>query len=319
MIAMSVREAPETPTGGQPRREIGVPTVSVIIPSLNAAPYIRAAIGSVLAQTHPVLEIIVADGGSNDGTQEIVAGYGEPVRLLDQRKAGRKGIAAGRNLGIEAASGEWLAFLDADDWWDARKTAEQLAAIEKCPGAALSYTGVCTVMEESGERQVHTPLSPGAIWPRLRWNNALGASTVLARRSAMIALGCFREDLIGFEDWEMWVRMRLHHSFACCPEPLSFYRILPHGISHNLQKHLDGIPQVCGSTMVAGLTGWRRWVVQRRLWAAQLYGAVVIAREYRAPQAMSLLWRSLAHWPFPAFLPIRYKALLIMLVRRGTG
>jgi len=316
MIAMSAREVPETPTGGQPPREIGIPAVSVIIPSLNAAPYIRAAIDSVLAQTHPVLEIIVADGGSRDGTQEIVAGYGEPVRLLDQRKAGRKGIAAGRNLGIEAASGEWLAFLDADDWWDARKIAEQLAAIEKCPGAALSYTGVCTVMEESGERQVHTPPSPGAIWPRLRWNNVLGASTVLARRSAMIELGGFREDLIGFEDWEMWVRMRLHHSFACCPEPLTLYRILPHGVSHDLQKHLDGIPQVCRSTMVAGLTGWRRWVVERRLWAAQLYGAVVIAREYRAPQAMSLLWRSLAHWPFPAFLPVRYKALLIMLVRR---
>jgi len=137
--------------------------VSVVIPSLNAAPYIRAAIDSVLAQTHPVLEIIVADGGSKDGTQEIVAGYGEPVRLLDQRKAGRKGIAAGRNLGIEAASGELVAFLDADDWWDVRKTAEQLAAIEKCPGAALSYTGVCTVLEESGERQLHTPLSLSLI------------------------------------------------------------------------------------------------------------------------------------------------------------
>ena len=254
MIAMSVREAPETPAGGQPRREIGVPTVSVIIPSLNAAPYIRAAIDSVLAQTHPVLEIIVADGGSKDGTQEIVAGYGEPVRLLDQRKSGRKGIAAGRNLGIEAAWGDWLAFLDADDWWDPRKTAEQLVAIEKCPGAALSYTGVCLVSEESGERQLHSPLSPSAIWPRLRWKNAVGASTVLARRNAMIGLGGFREDLIGFEDWEMWVRMRLHHSFACCPEPLSFYRILPHSVSHDVQKHLDGIPQVCQSS---GQNVWR--------------------------------------------------------------
>jgi glycosyltransferase involved in cell wall biosynthesis len=286
---------------------------------LNAAPYIRAAIDSVLAQSHPVLEVFVVDGGSEDGTREIVAGYGEPVKLLDQRKAGRKGIAAGRNLGSEAASGEWLAFLDADDWWDARKIAEQLAALAKCPGAALSYTGVCVVTEESGERQLYTPLSPSAIWPRLRWSNAVGASTVLARRSAMTALGGFREDLIGFEDWEMWVRMRLHHSFACCPEPLSFYRILPHSISHDVQKHLDGIPQVCRSTMVAGLTGWKRWVVERRLWAAQLYGAAVIARENGAPRAMSLLLRSLANWPSPTFLPIRYKALLSMLVRGAPG
>lgn len=293
----------------------GIPTVSVIIPSLNAAPYLRVAIDSALAQTHRVLEVIVVDGGSQDGTQEIVAGYGGSVRLVDQRKTGRKGIAAGRNLGLESASGEWVAFLDADDWWDPRKIAEQLAALEKSPVAALSYTGVCLVSEESGERQLHTPLSPDEMWPSLRWKNAVGASTVLARRSAMSELGGFREDLVGFEDWEMWVRLRLHHPFACCPAPLSFYRILPHSVSHDVQKHLDGIPQVCESTMVAGLSGWGRWVVVRRLWASQLYGAALVARENGLPEARALVLRSLAQWPLPTFLSIRYKVLLRMLVR----
>jgi glycosyltransferase involved in cell wall biosynthesis len=319
MIAMPTGGAHSSPSGPPPLRMAGVPTVSVIIPSLNAATYIRGAIDSALAQTCPVLEVIVVDGGSKDGTCELVTGYGEPVRLIDQSKTGRKGIAGGRNVGIEAARGEWIAFLDADDWWDARKIAEQFAALDESPGAALSYTGVCLVAEPSGERTVCTPRSPQEIWPRLRWNNDLGTSAVVVKRSVMVELGGFREDLASCEDWEMWVRLRLHHSFVCCPSPLSFYRVVALSTSHGLQRHLDAIPQVSESTMVEGLSGWRRWVVQRRLWAGQLYGGAVIARENNSPQARSLLWRSLAHWPFPAFLPQRYKALLIMLVRRGRG
>jgi glycosyltransferase involved in cell wall biosynthesis len=299
------------------RRVAGLPTVSVIIPSMNAARYIRAAIDSVLAQTHPILEVIVVDGGSTDGTQEAVLSYGAPVTLVDQRKSGRKGIAAGRNVGIEFASGDWVAFLDADDWWDARKIAEQYAALGQRPGAALNYTGVWVVEDQSGERQEYPARLPETIWPSLRWRNQIGASTVLVKRAAIVDVGAFREDLIGFEDWEMWVRLRLKYQFTCCRDPLSFYRILPQSVSHDVQKHLDGIPQVCGSTMVTGLTGWQRWVVGQRLWAAQLYGAVSVARENGESRALSLMWSSLAHWPFPTFLPIRYKVLLVMLLRRG--
>jgi len=299
-----------------PSRVVGTPTVSVVIPSLNSAPYIRTAIDTVLTQTHPVLEVIVIDGGSRDGTQESVAAYGEPVRLLDQSKTGREGIAAGRNLGIEAASGEWVAFLDADDWWAPNKIAEQFAVLEKCPGAVLSYTGICLVWEPSGERETHTARDPAAIWPSMRWRNHVGTSSVMVRRSVLVEAGGFREDLASCEDWEMWVRLRLRHSFAACPATLSFYRVVPHSTSHGLQRHLDAIPQVAGSTMVEGLSGWRRWVVQRRLWAAQLYGGAVIARESGAPQAKSLLWLSLAHWPFPTLFPKRYKALLSMLAGR---
>jgi glycosyltransferase involved in cell wall biosynthesis len=259
--------------------------------------------------------VIVVDGGSKDGTQELVKAYGEPVRLVDQSQTTRKGIAGGRNLGVECATGEWLAFLDADDWWEAGKTAAQLAALEKCPGAALSYTGVWLVAEPSGDRQIAPARDAAEIWPSLRWNNAVGTSTVMVRRSAMAEAGGFREDLASCEDWEMWVRLRLRHSFAACPAPLSFYRVVPQSTSHGLQRHLDAIPQVCKSTMLDGLSGWQRWVVEHRLWAAQLHGAAIIAREKRNPQARSLLWHSLAHWPFPTFLPIRFKMLANIFVK----
>jgi glycosyltransferase involved in cell wall biosynthesis len=294
-------------------------TVSVVIPAFNSAPYIRQALDSVLAQTSRVFEIIVVDGGSRDGTREVVAAYGEPVQLVDQTKTGRKGIAGGRNAGIDAATGEWVAFLDSDDWWDPGKLAQQFDALQECPKASLCYTGVCLVWDGSGERQVYRPRDPAEIWPRLRWNNEIGTSTVVVRRSVLREDGGFREDLASCEDWELWVRLRLRRTFVCCPAPLSFYRVVPQSTSHGLQRHLDAIPQISGSTMVSGLSGWHRWTVERRLWANQLYGAMVIARENGGSQAATLLLRSLAQWPFPTFLPKRYKALLSMLVRRVTA
>jgi GT2 family glycosyltransferase len=86
----------------------------VIIPAYNAAAFIDRAIDSVLEQTWPAHEIIVVDDGSNDATAEIVAKYADRVRYLYQDNAG---VSAARNFGAEASSGDWLAFLDADDWY----------------------------------------------------------------------------------------------------------------------------------------------------------------------------------------------------------
>lgn len=290
-----------------------LPTVSVVIPSLNAAPYIRQTIDSVLAQTHSVLEILVVDGGSTDGTREIVAGYGEPVRLMDQQAYGRKGIAAGRNIAIDVAKGEWIALLDADDWWDERKLQIQLAALERCPGAALCYTASWVVFDETGERVFHAVRDSSTIWPSLRWNNQISNSTVLMRRAAIQKVGGHREDIIGFEDWEMWVRLRRHYTFVSVPEALLFARILPNSVSHDVKKHVNGIPEVIDA-MLSGVTGWKRWVYGRRVWATQLRGAAIVAQMNGTP-SRELIWRSVLRWPSPVFFPDRY----ILLAKALTG
>ena len=300
--------------------KLGIPTVSVIIPSSNAAQYIRTAIDSALSQTHPPGEVLVIDGGSSDGTQDLVRAYGEPVKLL-QEKPGRKGLGAARNVGVEAASGEWLAFLDADDWWDPRKLARQLAELAKHMDPALNYTGVWVVDEVTGKRRADQCFDANVVWPALRWINVISTSTVLARRSAVNEVGAFNEDLAACEDWELWVRLRARFPFTSCGEPLAFYRILPTSSSQNLSKHLETIPKVCEGAMLAGLTGLERWTVERRVWAAQLYGGALIDRSMGGSRVFSLLGRSLANWPFPNFLPVRYKVLLHYLLygnRPGT-
>nr|QNO46831.1 hypothetical protein CHONIPKK_00004 [Methanosarcinales archaeon ANME-2c ERB4] len=90
------------------------PTFSVIIPVYNGAGTIQQAIQSVLNQNYPAHELIVVDDGSTDSTADEVAVFGDRIRYLYQENAG---VSAARNAGAQAATGEWLAFLDADDWY----------------------------------------------------------------------------------------------------------------------------------------------------------------------------------------------------------
>ena len=90
------------------------PRFSVIIPAFNSAATLARAIDSVRLQSWPVQEIIVVDDGSTDTTAEVAAGFGEGVRLIQQNNSG---VSVARNAGAAAATGDWLAFLDADDWY----------------------------------------------------------------------------------------------------------------------------------------------------------------------------------------------------------
>jgi glycosyltransferase involved in cell wall biosynthesis len=93
---------------------MNAPRFSVIIPAYNAAATLARALDSVLTQTWPAFEIIVIDDGSIDATAEIAASYGEKIRYVYQNNAG---VSAARNQGARVASGDWLTFLDADDWY----------------------------------------------------------------------------------------------------------------------------------------------------------------------------------------------------------
>ncbi|MEW5943853.1 MAG: glycosyltransferase [Pseudomonadota bacterium] len=106
------------------------PVFSVIIPAYNCASTIGRAIESVLGQTCPPAEVIVVDDGSTDATREVVAGFGDRVRYLRQANAG---VSAARNAGARAATGDWLAFLDADDWYYPDRLRWHAEWIERAP------------------------------------------------------------------------------------------------------------------------------------------------------------------------------------------
>src|SRR5262245_37852496 len=111
--------------------------VSVIIPTYNSGPLVVEAVESVLRQTQPATEIIVVDDGSTDDTQERLAAYRDRIRCVRQSNAR---VAAARNTGLALASGEIVAFLDADDAWHPHKLERQLAVLREHPQIGLLAT-----------------------------------------------------------------------------------------------------------------------------------------------------------------------------------
>ena len=131
------------------------PGLSVIIPTYNRAALAPEAVASVLAQTWRDFEVLVVDDASTDGTAAALAAFGSRIRLL--RHAFRLGVAAARNLGICAARGQWLAFLDSDDLWRPEKLARQMAYLTAHPKLVLCQT------EETWERRGLRLINPGAM------------------------------------------------------------------------------------------------------------------------------------------------------------
>jgi glycosyltransferase involved in cell wall biosynthesis len=160
--------------------------VSVVIPARNAGVYLAEAIDSVLDQGQPVGEIVVVDDGSTDDTAAIAGAYGPPVRVL-HGPAGGPGAA--RNRGVEASTGELVAFLDADDLWPVGSLAARLAVlgdpeIEAVFGHVEQF--VCERLSDAARGEVHvvTDPLPGLV-----------AGTMLARRTLLARVGRFPTDL----------------------------------------------------------------------------------------------------------------------------
>lgn len=170
-------------------RRLASPAVSVVIPAYDAERYLGAAIASVLAQAVAVGEVIVVDDGSSDATAAVGAAFGPPVVCLSRVHGG---IGAARNAGIERATGNMLAFLDADDLWAPGKLERQLAAFAADPGVdlvfghAVEFRGEPPAAGDPGEHQ------PGYV-----------AGALLARREAFLRVGMFATGFrVGeFIDW----------------------------------------------------------------------------------------------------------------------
>ncbi len=203
------------------------PQVSVIIPAFNAAAYLGRAVESALSQTCPPLEILVIDDGSKDLTAEVASRLPAPVRLIRKENGGP---ASARNLGAKEARGEWLALLDADDWWFPDKLRTQLKY------AADQQVGMIHCLPDHRNDAVPAVLTFEDLWNR----NWIINSSVLIRRTAFEALHGFNEaqDLISVEDYNLWIRIAASDwRIATCPYVLVHYT-RGIGISSNSERFL---------------------------------------------------------------------------------
>jgi glycosyltransferase involved in cell wall biosynthesis len=148
------------------------------------------------------------------------------------------GQAVGRNRGLELARGEYVSFIDADDLWTSEKLADQLAALEARPAAAVAYSWTDHIDEKSRFLR-HGPqlCFEGDVFRKLLYNDFVGnGSNILVRRSAIGEIGGFDPSLPPSEDWDCWLRLAQRFEFVVVPKPQILYRVSSQSSSFNVWR-----------------------------------------------------------------------------------
>lgn len=198
--------------------------MSVVIPTYNLAQFLPEAVESVRAQGWPDFEIIVVDDGSTDGTGRVLERLSRDadVRCFRQENAG---ASSARNRGIQESRKSWVAFLDADDFWNEGKLAAQFEALEGNPSARFSYTDERLRFEDGTESDRASRAAADApLLPQMLVGNIFATPTALVRRDCFDAVGLFDTRLRTGEDWDMWMRLAAHFESVRVARPLTTVR-----------------------------------------------------------------------------------------------
>jgi len=219
-----------------------VKTISAIIPTYNYGRFLREAIDSVLAQTYPVLELIVVDDGSTDDTPQILASYGDRIRAIYQTNGG---VGAARNRGIGEARGEYVAFLDSDDIWLPAKLEKEIALFDADPDLGLVHCGAETFDNSGKILFVSLSGCEGWVGPDLlRLERTViaapGSGTTVPKRVAE-EIGGFDPRLQPSEDWDFCYRIAERYRVGFVPEVLVRYRMHGNGIHLNIPRMENGM------------------------------------------------------------------------------
>jgi glycosyltransferase involved in cell wall biosynthesis len=294
--------------------------VAVVIAARDVAPFIGTAIGSVLAQSHAALTLIVVDDGSTDATAAVVAGFVD-ARLRLLRDSGR-GVSAARNRGAAEISGaDAFLFLDGDDWLAPDAVALLVKALAAETTAAAVYAPFAFVAataqpDAPGTIDRRAPVPGADLLPRLMLGNLFAnGGHVLIRAGAWHAAGPFREDLAFAEDWEFWLRLALQGAFvAVGGAPQLFVRrrsgSIMDGAATRMESYRPALAAVAGNGDLVARLGEQRFA--RLLRRAEKEMSWTIGREMLrrgdAAGAMPLLRQGLWGRPRPQRLGLLAKA-----------
>ncbi|MBI9016349.1 MAG: glycosyltransferase family 2 protein [Phycisphaerae bacterium] len=192
--------------------------VSVIIPAYNAENQIATAIQSILDQKHKAFEIIVVDDGSTDNTAEIVKKFGDPVKYIHQENSG---VSTTCNTGIKAAKGNWIAFLDSDDYWFPDKLLEQISLLKRNQHL---HWATCNFVFHNYSNNTKKPFweigkSKKLLQDKEYFNDAIVAfnmgmslhrSCMLVKKASLEKSGYFDPQISSAEDLDIFIRFAYH-------------------------------------------------------------------------------------------------------------
>lgn len=275
------------------------PLVSVITATYNMGAYLGDTVESLLAQTHPAMEVVVVDDGSTDDeTPAVLARYADDprVRIVRQENAGQ---TVAKNRGLREATGEFVGFCDADDLWRPEKVARQLPLFDDEGRVGVVYGNFQFIDGEGAPIDTVRPRThSGRITGPLLADNFVHFPTTLVRRSVIDEFDGFDESLSMAIDYDLWLRISTAYEFVYVPEILVDYRIWSGQMSHRTGERLDNAlrmmrafieryPDACTPAEIRA--AWGHTYVTRAMWHA---------REGRRSAALADFVRGLIRKPF---------------------
>ncbi|MBX4926472.1 glycosyltransferase family 2 protein [Rhizobium binae] len=271
--------------------------VSVVIPAFNASAYIERTLRSAIRQTYTALEIIVVNDGSTDDTARVV----ERVAMSDSRirllSTGNRGVAAARNTGIEASSGRFVAFLDADDLWHRTKIEKQVNALNRLSSRWAAVYALHYLINEDDEiiGLGSSHMARGYIYARhLKFKNVGNGSALLVRRNVALEIGGFDSSYAaagigGCEDLDFELRLAARYCIEVIPERLVGYRKHPRSMSSDHLRMGKSILEVVRRSIAAnpGLPGY---AIRSAIDATQKYAFWEFRQARTTSLSLAMIW-----------------------------
>lgn len=214
--------------------------ISIITPTYNREAFLPAAIESVLAQSYKEFELIIVDDGSTDNSRELINTYAEKdsrVRYLYQENQ-RQSVA--RNYALSIAKGDFICFLDSDNYWPHDKLEKSLKAFEQYPDADIVY-GDCITIDEQGSELHRNNMCrySGKIAALLLKDNFVSMNTTMTRRKCFNEMGGMSGKRRVADDYDLWLKFSARYRFQYIPEFLAYYRVMENQISSNKKLRFE--------------------------------------------------------------------------------
>lgn len=270
------------------------PLVSVVIATYNMGQYLDQAVDSILGQSWRNLEVIVVDDGSTDNTPDVMQRYQQEPRVRYQRNP-NQGQPKAKNCGIKLAKGDFIAFCDADDFWEPNKLEVQMPLFAN-PAVGVVYSEVSNIDENNQRytRPANEVRHSGKVTNQILIENFIPFGTAVIRRACVEKNGMFDEEFRMGIDWDLWLRYSLDWEFAYSPERTYVYRVWSGQMSGNYRGRYDFAIRILNKFVDANGDKLDRAYV-RKAWADMYIrkGVVYARREHRFWMPLKYILRGL--------------------------
>jgi len=217
-----------------------MPSVSIILATLNRSYFLARAIESVIAQTMVDWELLVVDNGSTDGTEKLIREFKKKDPRIRYLLEAERGISCARNSGIQEAKGEWIAFIDDDDEWLPEKLSRQMAYLRIHPDVSLLYAKTWVKDGKGKTTGVKPSNTPALDFGCLIEKDTLPILTVVLKRECIDEVGGFDPGLRVAEDYDLWLRISRNYTIAFMDEIVSVYHDHGGNVSRRANRKFKG-------------------------------------------------------------------------------